>query len=98
MRRSAWTTGVALAAALSLGVAACGGGGDDGGNGGSNENAKNVVAQVQYDPNLTFVSANPPPNFGTTDTWTIGNLNVGSSGLITITLVKALPATAAFRA
>lgn len=30
MRRSAWTTGVALLAALSLGVAACGG--DDGGN------------------------------------------------------------------
>ena len=30
MRRSAWTTGVAVIAALSLGVAACGGG-DDGG-------------------------------------------------------------------
>ena len=28
MRRSAWTTGVAVIAALSLGVAACGGGDD----------------------------------------------------------------------
>jgi peptide/nickel transport system substrate-binding protein len=32
MRRSAWTTGAAILAALSLGVAACGG--SDGGGGG----------------------------------------------------------------
>ncbi len=38
MRRSAWTTGVAVIAALSLGVAACGGG-DDTSRGG-NDTAK----------------------------------------------------------
>src|SRR5690349_14850638 len=40
MRRSAWTTSVALVAALSLGVAACGGSGDDG-NDKSGENQGN---------------------------------------------------------
>ena len=46
MRRSAWTTGVAAIAALSIGIAACGGGGDE--NGGADKAAdKNTVG----DPN-----------------------------------------------
>src|SRR4051812_45262778 len=46
MRRSAWTTGAALLAALSLGVAACGGGDDDD-SGGGNENAKEQATPAQ---------------------------------------------------
>ena len=47
MRRSAWTTGAVVLAALSLGVAACGGSDDDGGSEGGN--------------NTTNTDANTPP-------------------------------------
>jgi peptide/nickel transport system substrate-binding protein len=42
MRRSAWTTGVAILAALSLGVAACGGGDSDSGGDGKTTSTENV--------------------------------------------------------
>jgi peptide/nickel transport system substrate-binding protein len=45
MSRSAWTTGVAVVAALSLGVAACGGGDDN--NGGGNDTAKKQATPAQ---------------------------------------------------
>lgn len=43
MRRSAWTTGVAVLAALSLGVAACGGGDDGGDSGGDTPQQGNAT-------------------------------------------------------
>src|SRR5262249_34914266 len=49
-------------------------------------NVDGVVITETYDPGLTFVSANPPPDFATTDTWTIGTLTPGSAGSIQITL------------
>jgi uncharacterized repeat protein (TIGR01451 family) len=58
-----------------------------------NENASNVVASMTYDPNVIFVSATPAPDFGTNDTWTIGNLNVGASGMIMVT-VEVIPVIA----
>ena len=45
MRRSAWTTGVAILAALSLGVAACGGG-DDGGGGDAKDSTSQNEART----------------------------------------------------
>src|SRR5918998_1000101 len=56
MRRSAWTVGAAVLAALSLGVAACGGG-DDGGNGGSGDNATTPPAQAKQGGKLTVLWA-----------------------------------------
>ena len=44
-----------------------------------------TVLDLTYDPNITFVSANPPPDAGSTTHWTIGDLPVGGSGTITIT-------------
>src|SRR5262249_31980905 len=51
-----------------------------------NANAAGVVLNTTYDPNVIFVSATPPPDAGTTDTWTIGNLNVGAAGQIAVTV------------
>jgi peptide/nickel transport system substrate-binding protein len=47
MRRSAWTGAVAVAAALSLGITACGGGDDNGGGGGNSESSAKQGAPVQ---------------------------------------------------
>ena len=44
-----------------------------------------------YDANVTFVSANPPPDAGTDDTWTIGNLPASGSGSIIITVEVKSP-------
>ncbi|MBD3309502.1 DUF11 domain-containing protein, partial [candidate division KSB3 bacterium] len=52
----------------------------------ASQTATNVVVRETYDANVTFVSANPSPDLGTNDTWTIGNLDPGDSGTITITV------------
>ena len=49
-----------------------------------NNNASGVVLTTTYDPNVTFVSATPPPAAGTTNRWTIGTLNTGASGVISV--------------
>jgi len=46
-----------------------------------------VVLSDLVDPGTTFFSAAPPPDEGTTDTWTIGELAPGQSGSIDITVV-----------
>ncbi len=53
--------------------------------------ATDVVLTELYDPNTTFVSASPPPDAGTDDVWTLGNLVPGASGQITITMQAASP-------
>src|SRR5262249_8391447 len=49
-----------------------------------NNNASGVGLTTSYDPNVTFVSATPPPDTGTTNHWTIGALNTGGSGVISV--------------
>ena len=41
---------------------------------------------LTYDPYITFVSAYPPPDAASITHWTIGDLPVGGSGTITITV------------
>jgi uncharacterized repeat protein (TIGR01451 family) len=48
------------------------------------EDATGVVVKEIYDRNVTFLLADPAPDFGTIDTWTLGNLAKGESGTITI--------------
>jgi uncharacterized repeat protein (TIGR01451 family) len=50
------------------------------------ENASGVVVMAAYDPSVVFVSASPPPDAGTTNSWTVGSLNVGASGVIVVTV------------
>lgn len=38
---------------------------------------------------VSFVSATPLPDFGTTDTWTIGGLGIGASGTVTVVGIVA---------
>lgn len=45
-----------------------------------------VAITEAYDPFVSFVSATPPPDSGTNDHWTIGQLNPGESGTIEITV------------
>ena len=45
-----------------------------------------VVVTEAYDPRVTFVSAVPPPDAGSTNTWSIGDLAGGASGTITLTV------------
>ena len=54
------------------------------------ETATNVVIKETYDPNVTFVSASPPPT-GNNDQWTIGSLAPGASGTITVTVAVKIP-------
>ena len=53
MRRSAWTVGAALLAALSLGVAACGG--DDGGDSGNSNQANTPPKEAKQGGKLTVL-------------------------------------------
>ena len=46
--------------------------------------ATNAVVTESYDPNTTFVDAVPPPDTGTNNRWSVGNLAQGDSGQITI--------------
>ena len=48
------------------------------------EEATGVVVKETYDRNVTFLLADPAPDFGTTDTWTVGKLAKGELGTITI--------------
>ena len=51
-----------------------------------------VVVTAAYDPILSFVSAVPAPDAGTTNRWTIGTLSGGQGGSIQVTLdVPSLP-------
>ncbi|HPT19262.1 MAG TPA: PKD domain-containing protein [Methanothrix sp.] len=45
---------------------------------------KDVVITEHYPPGVTFLSASPPPDEGTDNRWTIGDLPAGASGTITI--------------
>jgi uncharacterized repeat protein (TIGR01451 family) len=49
-------------------------------------NATNVTVTEVYDANVTFVSADPLPDSGTNDTWTIPNLPVGLIFYINVTV------------
>jgi uncharacterized repeat protein (TIGR01451 family) len=46
--------------------------------------AHDVVIKETYDKDLVFLSADPVPDFGTTNTWTIGDLPIGQSGTIRV--------------
>lgn len=46
-----------------------------------------VVVTELYDPEVTFVSALPAPDAGTTDQWSVGTLDPGAHGAITITVL-----------
>jgi uncharacterized repeat protein (TIGR01451 family) len=52
-----------------------------------------VVVTASYDPELAFVSAFPPPDASTTQTWTIGNLAAGTAGQIYVTLAPPVGTT-----
>lgn len=45
-----------------------------------------VVVTAVWDPELAFLSAYPPPDTGTSNTWTIGNLPARSAGRVYLTL------------
>jgi len=47
-------------------------------------NLTNVVITENYPDGLTFISADPAPDSGTNNKWTIGTLRAGESGKITI--------------
>ena len=55
---------------------------------GSNTGSKALQTAVDadYDPNLAFVSANPAPDAGTDNHWTLGNLDNNSTAIIIVTL------------
>jgi uncharacterized repeat protein (TIGR01451 family) len=48
--------------------------------------AQGIVLRTLLDPRLSFLSATPPPDPGTTDRWSIGTLNVGQTGMIVLTV------------
>jgi uncharacterized repeat protein (TIGR01451 family) len=50
-----------------------------------------VTITERYDPNVTFVSATPPPAAGTNNQWVIGALPIGASGSISVTVAVRSP-------
>ncbi len=48
--------------------------------------ASNVMIEEIYDPNVSFLLATPPPVTGTTNLWNWGDLVVGGSGTINVTV------------
>ena len=50
-----------------------------------------VVVRDDYDPATIFISAYPPPDHGTIDTWTFHNLAPGAHGQITIKVRSTKP-------
>ncbi|MEA3345065.1 MAG: hypothetical protein U9Q78_02265 [Chloroflexota bacterium] len=58
-----------------------------------------VLVTELYDPNVTFVSATPPPDGGTNNQWTIGDLASGESGTIEVVvrMARDLPSGAILR-
>ena len=56
--------------------------------------AHDVVLTETYDKDLEFITSDPPSDFGTTNTWTIGDLLVGQSGVLRVKgRVSSLAAT-----
>ena len=51
------------------------------------EDAHQIAVKEIYDQNLIFKSAYPIPDAGTKDTWTLGDLKSGESGIIKITAI-----------
>lgn len=50
------------------------------------DTATGIVIKETYDANVVFVSANPAPDAGTGDTWTIGTVTTGEKNTIVITV------------
>lgn len=48
--------------------------------------AMQTAVDADYDPNLAFVSANPAPDAGTDNHWTLGDLDNNSTSIIIVTL------------
>ncbi|MDD4651566.1 MAG: hypothetical protein PHQ34_04980, partial [Methanothrix sp.] len=48
--------------------------------------AMQTAVDADYDPNLAFVSANPVPDAGTDNHWTLGDLDNNSTSIILVTL------------
>jgi hypothetical protein len=46
----------------------------------------NLVIVEDYDPRMTLLSADPPPDPGTTNVWTIGNVSPGQYGQIVLVM------------
>ena len=46
----------------------------------------NLVIVEDYDPRMTLLSADPPPDPGTTNVWTIGNVSPGQYGRIVLVM------------
>lgn len=51
------------------------------------DTATGIVIKETYDDYVTFDSADPAPDVGTNDTWTIGTVTTGKKNIITITVV-----------
>lgn len=51
----------------------------------SDETMVDVTLQAQYDPNVVFVSADPPPDAGN-DTWNLGALAPGEYAVLNVTV------------
>jgi len=64
------------------------------GNGSSaNAVATNVVLRETYDPNVTYVSADPQPDPGTINEWTLPDLSPGDAGTVRIAMQVNSPLT-----
>jgi len=58
------------------------------------DDAHQIVVKEKYDQNLIFKFAYPIPDAGTKDTWTLGDLKSGESGIIRIAANVSQTATA----
>jgi len=56
------------------------------GNGLNDTTLTNLVIVEDYDPRMTLLSADPPPDPGTTNVWTIGNVSPGQYGRIILVM------------
>lgn len=53
--------------------------------------ANGVVLSAALPSNVTLIQANPPPDVGTTSTWTLGTLAIGATGSISIQALVNTP-------
>jgi hypothetical protein len=56
------------------------------GNDFNNTTLTNLVIVEDYDPRMSLLSADPPPDPGTTNVWTIGNVSPGQYGRIVLVM------------
>jgi hypothetical protein len=56
------------------------------GNDDNNTTLTNLVIVEDYDPRMTLLSADPPPDPGTNNVWTIGNVSPGCYGRIVLVM------------